>query len=43
MNSDNGTVIEAVIRLRFKVDDVHPEKLTHTVRSMGYVLEMRAE
>ncbi|WP_312933941.1 heavy metal response regulator transcription factor [Pseudomonas sp.] len=45
MNFDSDTnVIEVAIRrLRLKVDDAHPEKLIHTVRGMGYVLEMRAE
>ncbi|MEB0272940.1 DNA-binding response regulator, partial [Pseudomonas sp. 5B4] len=28
-------------RLRLKVDDDYPNKLIHTVRGMGYVLEER--
>jgi two-component system, OmpR family, copper resistance phosphate regulon response regulator CusR len=44
MNFDSDTnVIEVAIRrLRFKVDDDYPNKLIHTVRGMGYVLEERA-
>ncbi|QCI11538.1 response regulator [Pseudomonas putida] len=43
MNFDSDTnVIEvAVRRLRLKIDDPHPNKLIHTVRGMGYVLEER--
>ncbi|WP_028694384.1 heavy metal response regulator transcription factor [Pseudomonas cremoricolorata] len=43
MNFDSDTnVIEVAIRrLRLKVDDAHPHKLIHTVRGMGYVLEVR--
>ncbi|CAM3809819.1 Transcriptional activator protein CopR [Pseudomonas reidholzensis] len=43
MNFDSDTnVIEVAIRrLRLKVDDAHPDKLIHTVRGMGYVLEER--
>ena len=45
MNFDSDTnVIEVAIRrLRLKIDDPHPNKLIHTVRGMGYVLEERAE
>jgi DNA-binding response OmpR family regulator len=32
----------AVRRLRAKVDDPFPVKLIHTMRGMGYVLEVRA-
>ena len=44
MNFDSDTnVIEVAIRrLRLKVDDGHDNKLIHTVRGMGYVLEERA-
>ncbi len=43
MNFDSDTnVIEVAIRrLRLKVDDDYPNKLIHTVRGMGYVLEER--
>ncbi len=43
MNFDSDTnVIEvAVRRLRLKIDDDYPDKLIHTVRGMGYVLEER--
>ncbi|KAF1030395.1 MAG: Transcriptional activator protein CopR [Pseudomonas sp.] len=43
MNFDSDTnIIEVAIRrLRLKVDDNHPNKLIHTVRGMGYVLEER--
>jgi two-component system copper resistance phosphate regulon response regulator CusR len=43
MNFDSDTnVIEvAVRRLRSKVDDPFDNKLIHTVRGMGYVLEER--
>lgn len=44
MNFDSDTnVIEVAIRrLRIKVDDEFPDKLIHTVRGMGYVLEERS-
>ena len=43
MNFDSDTnVIEVAIRrLRLKIDDAFPNKLIHTVRGMGYVLEER--
>jgi two-component system copper resistance phosphate regulon response regulator CusR len=43
MNFDSDTnIIEVAIRrLRLKVDDAFPNKLIHTVRGMGYVLEER--
>ncbi|MFJ4344109.1 two-component system response regulator CinR [Pseudomonas sp. NPDC089401] len=43
MNFDSDTnVIEVAIRrLRLKLDDPHTNKLIHTVRGMGYVLEER--
>ncbi|CAI8807801.1 MULTISPECIES: heavy metal response regulator transcription factor [Pseudomonas] len=44
MNFDSDTnVIEVAIRrLRLKIDDAHDNKLIHTVRGMGYVLEERS-
>lgn len=44
INFDSNTnVVEvAVRRLRAKIDEPFDEKLLHTVRGMGYVLEMRA-
>jgi two-component system copper resistance phosphate regulon response regulator CusR len=44
MNFDSETnVVEvAVRRLRTKIDDPYPVKLLHTVRGVGYVLEVRA-
>ena len=43
MNFDGGTnVVDVhVRRLRAKVDDPFPEKLIHTIRGAGYVLEHR--
>lgn len=43
MNFDpDSNVIEvAVRRLRAKIDDPFPDKLVHTVRGMGYILEVR--
>ena len=41
-DSDTNVVDVAVKRLRAKVDDPHPNKLIHTVRGMGYLLEERA-
>ena len=43
MNFDSDTnIIEVAIRrLRLKIDDNFPNKLIHTVRGMGYVLEER--
>jgi len=45
MNFDSDTnVIEVAIRrLRLKIDDSHANKLIHTVRGMGYVLEERQD
>ncbi|MDZ3990746.1 heavy metal response regulator transcription factor [Pseudomonas sp. Teo4] len=45
MNFDSDTnVIEVAIRrLRLKIDDPHANKLIHTVRGMGYVLEERQD
>lgn len=40
-DSDTNVVEVAVRRLRAKLDDQFPQKLLHTVRGMGYVLELR--
>jgi two-component system copper resistance phosphate regulon response regulator CusR len=40
-DSDSNVVDVAIRRLRRKIDDPFPEKLIHTVRGMGYVLERR--
>ncbi|WP_034303674.1 heavy metal response regulator transcription factor [Herbaspirillum sp. RV1423] len=40
-DSDTNVVEVAVRRLRAKLDDPHAQKLIHTVRGMGYVLEDR--
>lgn len=40
-DSDTNVVDVAVRRLRSKVDDPWPQKLIHTVRGMGYVLDER--
>lgn len=40
-DSDTNIVDVAVRRLRQKVDDPFPQKLLHTVRGVGYVLEER--
>jgi two-component system copper resistance phosphate regulon response regulator CusR len=41
MNFDSQTnvVDVAIRRLRRKVDDPFPQKLIHTIRGIGYVLE----
>jgi two-component system copper resistance phosphate regulon response regulator CusR len=41
-DSDSNVVEVAVRRLRAKVDDPFSDKLIHTVRGVGYVLERRA-
>lgn len=41
-DSDTNVVDVAIKRLRGKVDDPFAVKLIHTVRGMGYVLEVRA-
>jgi two-component system, OmpR family, copper resistance phosphate regulon response regulator CusR len=41
-DSDTNVVEVAVRRLRTKLDDPFPVKLLHTVRGVGYVLEVRA-
>jgi len=38
-DSDTNVVDVAVRRLRAKIDDAFPDKLIHTVRGVGYVLE----
>lgn len=40
-DSDTNVVDVAVRRLRAKMDEGYPNKLVHTVRGMGYVLEER--
>ena len=40
-DSDTNVVDVAVRRLRAKVDDAYSRKLIHTLRGMGYVLEVR--
>ena len=40
-SSDTNVVEVAVRRLRAKLDDPFADKLLHTVRGMGYVLELR--
>ncbi len=40
-DSDTNVVDVAVRRLRRKADDAFPQKLIHTVRGLGYVLEER--
>ncbi len=40
-DSDTNVVDVAIRRLRKKVDDPYEEKLIHTVRGVGYVLEER--
>lgn len=40
-DSDLNVVEAAVRRLRAKIDDGHPRRLLHTVRGMGYVMEVR--
>jgi len=40
-DSDTNIVDVAVRRLRQKIDDPFPQKLLHTVRGVGYVLEQR--
>lgn len=41
-DSDTNVIDVAIRRLRAKLDDPFPEKLLHTVRGMGYVLEKRS-
>jgi two-component system copper resistance phosphate regulon response regulator CusR len=42
-DSDTNVVEVAIRRLRAKIDDGHDVKLIHTVRGMGYVLDIEAE
>lgn len=39
--SDTNVVDVAIRRLRSKLDDAYPVKLLHTVRGVGYVLDVR--
>jgi heavy metal response regulator len=41
-DSDTNVVDVAIRRLRAKIDDPYPLKLIHTVRGMGYVLDLSA-
>jgi two-component system copper resistance phosphate regulon response regulator CusR len=41
-DSDTNVIDVAVRRLRLKIDEGHDLKLIHTVRGMGYVLEVEA-
>ena len=40
-DSDTNVVDVAIRRLRSKIDDDYPVKLVHTVRGVGYVLEVK--
>jgi two-component system copper resistance phosphate regulon response regulator CusR len=40
-DTDTNAVEVAIRRLRAKIDDPFPDKLIHTVRGVGYVLERR--
>ncbi|NRH27165.1 heavy metal response regulator transcription factor [Pseudomonas sp. MS19] len=40
-DSDTNVVDVAIRRLRAKIDDPYPLKLIHTVRGMGYLLEVQ--
>jgi len=40
-DSDTNVVEVAIRRLRAKVDDPYPQRLIHTIRGVGYVLEER--
>lgn len=42
-DGDSNVIDVAVRRLRRKVDDEFPDKLIHTLRGVGYVLEQRKE
>ena len=41
-DSETNVVDVAIRRLRANIDDPFPDKLIHTVRGVGYVLEQRA-
>ena len=43
VDSHTNVVETAIKRLRAKLDGPFPSKLLHTVRGMGYVLEVREE
>jgi two-component system copper resistance phosphate regulon response regulator CusR len=40
---DSNVVEVAIRRLRAKIDDPYPSKMLHTVRGMGYVLELELD
>jgi two-component system copper resistance phosphate regulon response regulator CusR len=40
-DSDTNVVEVAIRRLRVKIDDNFTPKLIHTLRGMGYVMELR--
>jgi two-component system, OmpR family, copper resistance phosphate regulon response regulator CusR len=40
-DSDTNVVEVAIRRLRAKVDDAYPVKLIHTVRGVGYVIDLK--
>jgi two-component system copper resistance phosphate regulon response regulator CusR len=40
-DGDSNVVDVAIRRLRRKADDPYPQKLIHTLRGVGYVLEER--
>jgi two-component system copper resistance phosphate regulon response regulator CusR len=42
-DSDSNVVEVAIKRLRTKIDDPYPDKLLHTVRGAGYVLDDRRD
>jgi len=42
-DSDTNIVEVAVRRLRAKIDDPYEQKLLHTVRGFGYVMEDRGD
>lgn len=42
-DSDTNVVDVAIRRLRAKIDDAFPNKLVHTIRGMGYLVEDRRE
>lgn len=41
-DSDTNVVDVAIRRLRVKIDDPFPDRLIHTVRGFGYIMEVRA-
>lgn len=42
-DSDTNVIDVAIRRLRNKIDDGYIPKLIHTVRGVGYVLDLREE